>query len=68
MSIALRAMGLEGWPPGHLGFGFQNQRPHAGQGLPAPAPEIADPLVDEPGSRFPGGRWLTAFHSCSTVP
>jgi hypothetical protein len=38
----------------HLGVGFQDQRPHAGQGLPAPSPQVADPLVDEPGSRFPG--------------
>ncbi len=42
-----------GLPPlpllGHLGVGFQDQRPHAGQGLPAPSFQIADPLVDEPG-------------------
>ena len=44
---------------GHLGVGFQDQRPHAGQGLPAPSPQVADPLVDEPGSGFPG-RSLTA--------
>ena len=46
---------------GHLGVGFQDQRPHAGQGLPAPSPQVADPLVDEPGSGFPG-RSLTAAH------
>lgn len=34
---------------GHLGVGFQDQRPHAGQSLPAPSPQVADPLVDEPG-------------------
>src|SRR6202022_3355062 len=49
---------------GHLGVGFQDQRPHAGQGLPAPSPQIADPLVDEPGSGFPG-RSLTAPHTRS---
>src|SRR6202022_2411681 len=49
---------------GHPGAGFQDQRPHAGQGLPAPSPQIADPLVDEPGSGFPG-RSLTAPHTRS---
>src|SRR5918999_2334848 len=47
---------------GHLGVGFQDQRPHAGQGLPAPSPQVADPLVDELGSGFPG-RSLTAPHT-----
>jgi hypothetical protein len=48
----------------HLGLGFQDQRPHVGQGLAAPIPEVADALVDEPGSGFAvredGGR-LVAF-------
>src|SRR5687767_1967835 len=44
---------------GHLGVGFQDQRPHAAQRLPAPSPQVADPLVDEPGGGFPG-RSLTA--------
>src|SRR5512146_1476953 len=47
---------------GHLGVGFQDQRPHAGQRLPAPSPQVADPLVDEPGSGFPG-RSLTTPHT-----
>src|SRR6185437_1557984 len=32
---------------GDLGVGFQDQRPHARQGLPAPSPQVADPLIDE---------------------
>src|SRR6266496_1251876 len=43
---------------GHLGVCFQDQRPHASQGLPAPSTQVADPLVDEPGSWFPGRAWL----------
>lgn len=45
----------------HLGVGFENQRPHAGQGLAAPSPQVADPLVDEPGSGFPGRSLTTSL-------
>ena len=52
-------------PPLHLfcylRVGFQDQRPHVGQSLPAPSPQVGDPLVDEPGSRFPG-RLLKIAH------
>src|SRR4029450_3839938 len=30
---------------GHFRIGFQDQRPHAGQRLPAPSPELADALI-----------------------
>ena len=48
--IAVRSTSANVYSRRHLSVGVQDQRPHAGKGRPAPSAQVADPMVDEPGS------------------